>query len=1079
MESSQYMGAGATSGCPLPPGLPGTVRRLSRAGAALALAALLGAAEPARARNECGPPEAGRDVVCSPSTYDPAGGNIFYSHDENGEDETSGGFTVRLTGDLSIDYDRERPGDDVWAFPPNPEVRGHGAVWISPGEFGDYVGDISLYSSADVTSNGHGIFAGHYGRSGALRMDISGGNIVTSGAIATTGETAHAILGFRDTGSAGELDISVRGVTIDTAGDSASGISGDHRGEGDINLRAIAGSITIAGNGTVGVAGVHRGTGDVDLAARDLTINAAGVDAGGVFAAHTGTGDVNLDIRNGSATTAGDSADGIYSLHLGTGELVVSAQGFDITTSGDTADGIFGWHQGEGAFALTARSLDIATSGGSARGIYGAHDGDGTLALTARNLSIDTTGVEGHGVAGLHDGEGELTLTAQDLDIDTAGASAYGVYALHHGEGGLALTVRDLSIDTAEVEAYGVAGAHRGNGQLNIDAQGLAIDTAGESAYGILARHAGAGDLKLDVRGAAIATTGENAGGIVGEHQDEGDLSIAAQGVSIATAGDGARGISGGHSFMAGDATVRVHDSAVSTAGAKAHGVHAVHTGAGVLQVDLRDTTIAATGAGADGVVSDHGGSGSAHIMVEGGSVRAAGVGASGVRMGHLAEDRTASFAALVGEDGYRRQSVSVNTPATGGSGEGAAGVFLAGGGKVAIGPRGRAGAASGVAIQASGGTPKLLVEIDLDGRRAGDVVDGAIRNDGGETTVAVNGVTLHEGAGGATGAAAPNGAWDLTLAASETIAGRTFMPEHFVETYAPRAAVYEALPGLLLRLGDGRPSGRRIAQPGSPVRARISAARGSYEPGRASAGAEYDFRRFSAEAGVDLSLGGNVTGSLFLRHESAAADVASPYGGGEIEAEGVGVAADLAWSGPDGYYARGRLASTNLEVDVSSRERGSLARDVGVKGYDLGIEAGRRIAVGETVTLTPRAWTARRWLSGGAFTDSVGSRVSLDEATRSTGGIGLSAETARTIEDETLALRASADIERALGAAETAAVVSGERLGSEASATRVLLALGGIWRTGRFSLGAQLAARGSGSDDSEFSGRISLGWAF
>ncbi len=98
-----------------------------------------------------------------------------------------------------------------------------------------------------------------------------------------------------------------------------------------------------------------------------------------------------------------------------------------------------------------------------------------------------------------------------------------------------------------------------------------------------------------------------------------------------------------------------------------------------------------------------------------------------------------------------------------------------------------------------------------------------------------------------------------------------------------------------------------------------------------------------------------------------------------------------------------------------------------------------------------PTARVARRWLSGGAFTDAVGAHVSLDEMTQYTGGIGLSAETTRTLEDGTLALCASADVERALGGAETAAVVSG----------------------------APLAAHGPGSGDTEYPGRVSLGWTF
>ena len=162
--------------------------------------------------------------------------------------------------------------------------------------------------------------------------------------------------------------------------------------------------------------------------------------------------------------------------------------------------------------------------------------------------------------------------------------------------------------------------------------------------------------------------------------------------------------------------------------------------------------------------MSEHGGLGSARISVEGGSVHAAGAGASGVRMGHLAEDGTVSFAALVGEDGYRRQSVWVNAPVRGGTGE-AAGVFLAGGGRVIIVPRGSVGAASQIAILASGGVPKLRVAMDLDGRRVEQVIgDNWIINDGGETTLLVNGVTLHEGATGATGATVLNGASRLLL---------------------------------------------------------------------------------------------------------------------------------------------------------------------------------------------------------------------------------------------------------------------------------------------------------------------------
>ena len=59
------------------------------AGAAvIALAAALAmVADPVRAENECGPHEAGVEIVCSSSNYDPSEGNIFY-----GGREESGGY---------------------------------------------------------------------------------------------------------------------------------------------------------------------------------------------------------------------------------------------------------------------------------------------------------------------------------------------------------------------------------------------------------------------------------------------------------------------------------------------------------------------------------------------------------------------------------------------------------------------------------------------------------------------------------------------------------------------------------------------------------------------------------------------------------------------------------------------------------------------------------------------------------------------------------------------------------------------------------------------------------------------------
>ena len=119
--------------------------------AVIALAVALGAADAARAENECGRPEAGTPIVCSPSNYVAAtDGNIVYRPTEAHE----GDFTIRLTDDLSVRYDRHDPDDDVLVFPVIEDPL-YSAVRIETDA--DHAGDISFSSSADVASNGRGI----------------------------------------------------------------------------------------------------------------------------------------------------------------------------------------------------------------------------------------------------------------------------------------------------------------------------------------------------------------------------------------------------------------------------------------------------------------------------------------------------------------------------------------------------------------------------------------------------------------------------------------------------------------------------------------------------------------------------------------------------------------------------------------------------------------------------------------------------------------------------------------------------------------------------------------------------------
>ncbi len=139
-------------------------------------------------------------------------------------------------------------------------------------------------------------------------------------------------------------------------------------------------------------------------------------------------------------------------------------------------------------------------------------------------------------------------------------------------------------------------------------------------------------------------------------------------------------------------------------------------------------------------------------------------MGASGVHVGVVNADGMVERVAGVDDEGYRRQMVNLNGRVFGGSGD-AAGVFLVGGGRVYIGPRGTVGADSGIAIRTTGDNPKLYVDMNLDGRQLHKVIGNSwIINDAGQTTIVVNDVKLHDGATGATGNSAPNVAFDVSI---------------------------------------------------------------------------------------------------------------------------------------------------------------------------------------------------------------------------------------------------------------------------------------------------------------------------
>ena len=99
---------------------------------------------------------------------------------------------------------------------------------------------------------------------------------------------------------------------------------------------------------------------------------------------------------------------------------------------------------------------------------------------------------------------------------------------------------------------------------------------------------------------------------------------------------------------------------------------------------------------------------------------------------------------------------------------------------------------------------------------------------------------------------------------------------------------------------------------------------------------------------------------------------------------------------------------------------------------------------------------------------------------TRVAGGLRFVADTTRAWGEGEFALRGAVDYERIFSGAETRVQVSGEPLRAVATEHSLRFGLNGIYRQGRFSIGAEVAARQElGSDDSEYASFVNLGLQF
>ena len=177
----------------------------------------------------------------------------------------------------------------------------------------------------------------------------------------------------------------------------------------------------------------------------------------------------------------------------------------------------------------------------------------------------------------------------------------------------------------------------------------------------------------------------------------------------------------------------------------------------------------------------------------------------------------------------------------------------------------------------------------------------------------------------------------------------------------------------------------------------------------------------------------------------------------------------------------------TGYEVGLDSAMHGKLVvEEVDGLGYAMGVEAGRRMAVGEGMRVTPRAGLAWSKVRVDDFTDTVGdgARVSVEDARSTRGRVGVMVETEVETGETSGRVFGSLDVEREFSD-ETRVDVGATRLSenvlkTEVRPTAVRVGLGGVFGLGEdILLRATAGYETGGSGTNEYGGGMQLNVRF
>ena len=292
------------------------------------------------------------------------------------------------------------------------------------------------------------------------------------------------------------------------------------------------------------------------------------------------------------------------------------------------------------------------------------------------------------------------------------------------------------------------------------------------------------------------------------------------------------------------------------------------------------------------------------------------------------------------------------------------------------------------------------------------------------------------------------------------------------------RCRLYEALPSALLAM-NGLPS---RAERMSAVRdarggwLRVEAAGGKWTAdGSTRPDVAYDFRRHGMRAGMDFAMGETGLVGVSVHGLRGSAEMTR---GGKFEVSGEGLGVNASVTAGD-IHVDIQAAATRYEAELTSSQGTVLKDGAKGRGFALGVEAGRSVAMGGGASLTPRLGLEWSRVSLEDFRDTRLATVSMDDARSMRGRVGLTAETALGPDAASGRVYGSVDVEREFQRG-TSVTVEDDLLETTGRSTGLRLGVGGSLGMGDGVVlrgGADWMTGGGGTNG--FGGRLELNVRF